>query len=311
MVIANVSKALKILRERGLSVSLISPDRVVVQEQEAAIEIEPSKLDSDSISYEMAVYVLERITPALRRRARERKFSVLVGTSTGEVWLFGSQLSPPDAQVRQKQPASSQDFTRFGLMRSLALTSRPRTLGEFSQELGVTQDEVSNALDCISDLVVQTNEGWSAKSFDLVADEFLENYPGPGGHEGYWFSEMPVVPQAREILEASPGSVLSADSAADELAPHRMAATAMVYSEERIDFEALGLTRTGRGTATLVEVVPFDKTIFPLARSAGKLPLVDGLLVTYDLRRSAGPDRGEASFVLLDALWKQWNNSRR
>lgn len=311
MVTKNVAKALERLRELGLPVSWAGPNQLIVNDYEATLETRLADLDSKSMSYEMAVYVLDKISPANRRLAAERKQLILVATITGEVWLFGSQLAPPQNPNRHKNPSTNADYARYGLLRSLARTSQPRTQIELARELDVTPDTVSQNLDNISDLVIQTSSGWSAKSFDLVSEEFLETYPGHGGFEDYWFSETPITAQGRKVLESNPDSLISADCAADELAPHRMLRTAMVYLEKQIDFEALGFTNTTRRNATLFEIVPRDTTIFPVARSAGNSPLADGLLVAFDLRRSAGPDNIEASFKLLDELWKQWNDSRR
>lgn len=300
------SNGIELLQQEGIDISLSAPGRVVVDGLSAPMYVRNQVPSPSELAQATGLYVLPRISPGLRKLAQENPSLTLSAPNTGEIWHRGQRLSAqrPKAVIPQ---AGKVNWARFGLLRALAITSKPRTQAELAAELGITQGAVSQNIANLRDLVVKDKSGWRARSFELVAKEFLDTYPGPGGVEQAWFGLDAVIPQGLRVLKAHPGVLLSADSAADELAPYRRARTSMVYTLATLGLEELGFARSERSKATLIEIVPEDRTIFPLARANSHRPLVDGLLAAYDLRRSAGTDAQVATDELLIDLEQAWS----
>lgn len=311
MLALNLATAAQELSKHDLELSLLGPDSAVVDNQPCRVFVRPSIPAVEAISEEPAMYLLERLSPSLRELAQQRADLTLVGQSTGEIWHGGKQLAKPQRALKPNLLPTKVNYSRYGLLRALAKTSRPRRQIEFAQELGITQAAVSQNLSSMSQLVEKVSDGWRARSFDLVTKEFLENYPGPGGYEQGWFGLEAIIAQGEKVAGAFPEVLLSADCAADELAPYRKARTAMVYSKVSLDLESLGFARASSDQATLFEIIPADKTIFPLGISVQGKPLVDPLLAAFDLKRSKGLDAFEgAEEILLEQreVWAKGDN---
>lgn len=300
------TRGIALMHEARLDFRLESADRVNIQGRSALIYIRNHVPSPSEIATGNALYFLPRISSGLRDLARSNPRLTLCAPAIGEIWHQGTQLQ---IDVAPKQPKQQRrvNWARFGLLRALAVSAAPKTQVELARMLGITQGAVSQNLNNLRGLVTKDRFGWKARSFEVVAKEFLDNYPGPGGIEQQWFGLGEVIPQGRKVLAAHPHILLSADSAADELAPHRKARTAMFYNTAGLNLEDLGFARAESLDATLIEVVPEDRTIFPLARHMKTNSLVDGLLAVYDLRRSAGTDAQEAASELLIDLEQAWS----
>lgn len=302
----NLASAAQALRDLSIDVSLRGLDVAMIDNQPRRVFIRASIPAVQAVSEDPAIYLLERLSPSLRELAQQRLDLTLIGQSTDEVWHGGKQLAAPKRALKATLLPTKVNYARFGLLRSLAKTSRPRAQAELAKELGITQAAVSQNLSSMSQLVEKVSMGWRARSFDLVAKEFLENYPGPGGFEQGWFGLEAIIPQGERVVRAFPEVLLSADCAADELAPYRKARTAMVYSSNSLDLESLGFAPATPDQATLFEIVPLDKTVFPLAISFNGKPLVDPLLAAFDVRRSKGLDAYEAAEEILYEQREVW-----
>lgn len=303
----SASAGIELLRQESIDVVMLDSKRVLLDGRPAALFVRQNVPAPSELMQAKGLYVLPRISPGLRALATQNHEITISAPNVQEIWHRGTRLQSPIPAALPPAPMGKVNWTRFGLLRTLARTAEPRTQTELAIELGITQGAVSQNLANLSRLVKKTSAGWSARSFDLIAKEFLENYPGPGGVERPWFGLDAVIPQGEKVLRAFPEILLSADSAADELSPYRRARTAMVYTTSSLDLQSLGFASSPREKATLIEITPDDQTIFPLAKANSSKPLVDGLLVAYDLRRSLGPDRDAAAAELLIDLEKDWS----
>lgn len=266
----------------------------------------PSPAELERNVAQHSIYFLPRISKGLRQFASENKAISLVADKTGELWHNGKQVSPPRSKrVNLAQPARA-PWARFGLLRALAMSSTPRTQTELGSSLWITQAAISQNLATLRHLVEKTKAGWRAKEFDLVAQEFLENYPGPSGFERYWYGTEPVPKQVAKIASSRRSAILSGDFAADQLAAWRIPDLGVFYSESDLKLDELGFISTQKERATVIEIVPFDRTVFALAREVNGLKLADPLTVSYDMRRSEGADTPEAIEHLLDELKAEW-----
>jgi transcriptional regulator with XRE-family HTH domain len=302
----SATAGIELLRQERIDVVLLDAKRVLLDGRPAALFVRQNVPSPSELMQAKGLYVLPRISAGLRALAAQNHEITISAPNVQEILYRGERLHNLRPAELPPAPMGKVNWTRFGLLRSLARTAKPRTQMELAGELGITQGAVSQNLANLSHLVKKTSMGWSAGSFELIAKEFLENYPGPGGVERSWFGLDAVIPQGEKALRAFPGSLLSADSAADELSPYRRARTAMIYTTSSLDLQSLGFASSPREKATLIEITPDDQTIFPLAKANSSKPLVDGLLVAYDLRRSLGPDRDAAAAELLIDLEKNW-----
>lgn len=302
------TKGFALLHRAQIDVGLESADRATLNGRSSPIYIRNHVPAPSEIVSSGALYVLPAISSGLRDLAQLNPDLTLCAPATGEIWHQG-KLIQIDVMPQQPKQTRRANWARFGLLRALASSVEPVTQVELARMLGITQGAVSQNLANLRHLATKDKFGWRARSFELVATEFLNNYPGPGGIEQEWFGLEAVIPQGRKVLAAHSQVLLSADSAADELAPHRKARTAMFYTPSSLNLEELGFARAERVDATLIEIVPEDRTIFPLARHLKTDSLVDGLLAVYDLRRSAGTDARDAADELLAELEQGWKRA--
>ncbi len=260
---------------------------------------------------DVVVYVIPRLTESLARIAETDPSVAVVATDEGVViWdteRFASATTPTEpAPTRGRMP-----WARFGLLRSLVRTRRPRTQIEIASETGVTQAAVSQNLKRMPDLATRTSTGWVANDPARVAASFLEEYPGPGGIAQYWYGIDPVVRQASMAARAGVDCLLSGDAAADLVAPWRTPRTAIVYARSGLKLAPLGFAEAAREKGTLAVIVPADPTIWPLAAAyAGGWDApsnADPLLCAYDIRTSGGADADQASERLVQLVLARWS----
>lgn len=254
-----------------------------------------------------SIYFLPRISKGLRDYARANKSISLVASSTKELWHKGKQLSAATSKEQDKAQSPRARWARFGLLQAFALSPEPRTQAALANSLWITQAAVSQNLANLKHLIEKTRGGWRAKEFDLVTKEFLETYTGAGGVERYLYSIEPVPEQVKRVAAERPEAILSGDFAADLLAPWRMPDLAVFYSKSDLELQKLGFISTSKDKATLVEIVPADRTLWPLAQKKDGRLLADSLLVAYDMKRSKGVDTPEAIEHLLKKLRKDWH----
>jgi hypothetical protein len=266
----------------------------------------PSPAELERQAVPDSIYLLANLTPGLRTFAQNNPLVALVGTKTKEVWLAGKSINGPDPKTKDKSISTRAPWARFGLLRSFTLFPRAQTQAELALRLGITQAAVSQNLATLKHLVEKTKSGWKAKEFDLVAKDFLDSYPGPGGIERYWFGIEPIAEQVSKVSAAYPEAAMSGDFAADQFAPWRMPDLAVFYSKSGLHLNQLGFIETAQERATLVEIVPTDRTVWALAQPKDGRLLADPLLVAHDMKRSKGVDTAEAIEHLIQKLRKEW-----
>jgi hypothetical protein len=298
------------LQQQGIEIAMPRPGEVLVDGETLPLFVRQNSPSPSELAKAVGIYVLPTISTGLRRLAAENPQLTLSAVQTGEIWHRGKRI---DASTPARLPLSlgKVNWVRYGLLRAFAASSKPKSQTELAHELGITQGAVSQNLANLKQLLVRDKSGWRARSFEMVSREFLEHYPGPGGVEQSWFGLDAVIPQGKKVLQANPEVLLSADSAADEIAPYRRARTSMVYSLASLKLEELGFVRSERSKATLIEIIPADRTIFPLAQATSSKPLVDGLTAVFDLRRSAGTDAKDAADELLAELELSWSQDAK
>lgn len=227
-------------------------------------------------------------------RASKRVLSLI--TDAPRAWLMtGDGLAvladkPPPVHAEKVTARGRVPWGRYALMRALLRTPLPRTQQQLAAEVGLTQGAVSGALERLGTLAEKRSNGWAAANPGQAWDAFMAEYPGPGGVRTFWHSRTPFIRQA-ELLRSL--TKLSADGAADELAPWRQPVQIVAYAESPIDMETLGFSPATAAEASVTITMPKDLTVFRTA-DAWNTGVADTPLTAWDLRASGGPDAEEA-----------------
>lgn len=214
---------------------------------------------------------------------------------------------PPPAPA--KQPARGRKpWIRWAVERLLLLTDHPMPQRELAAALDVTQQAVSLALrQCRH--AHRTQTGWVTDSREALLEDYLADYPGPGGATTYWYGADPVLTQAATAVEYCTDRgvpvLLSGDAAADVYAPWRLPAQAVLYVPEFVDLTTAGFGPATDEAHTLAVTVPADPTLWRTAAVAGEPALLaDPLIAVHDVLHSSGADAHEAAEHLLAAIKK-------
>lgn len=132
-----------------------------------------------------------------------------------------------------------------------------------------------------------------------LLDLFLAEYAGPGG-DRRWFYALDLGAATKAIGEhAELEPVISADVAADLLAPHRRPSHLIAYVRQRSIDENDALVATpNEADANVTVIRPIDTSIFPVEplqpfATAGAIAIADPTQVAWDLQRLGGEDRDE------------------
>lgn len=208
----------------------------------------------------------------------------------------------------------------FNVVRQL-LEGGARTQADLAERAGVSQPRVSQSLRqlALDGLAVGSAGGWGAADWDALLQWWLRVYPGPGGITTYWYGLSSPREQALavvDLLRTDRSRVaVSGDVAADELAPWRRPALAVVYFSPAGDVErpvddlsSAGLTPSGADTATLELTVPADPGVWAVGSGLGidsSLPLADVVQVLWDVHRSRGFDVDQSFSVLSRLIHEQ------
>ena len=308
----SLSAGVDLLKQLGLRVEVHDARTIAIKTANYRVltrQTVPSPALVKSQAKARTAWVVPKLTQGLRLIAAADPTSCFLGLVDEEVWLNGKPISTPEPTAPRIRTKGKTPWARFALMRALGQTSKPRTQTELSLRLGITQPAVSKSLSTMSQLVKRTSAGWAAKDFDLLASEFLASYPGPGGITVGWFSLDPVIEQTSAVLASHPEILMSADAAADQIAPWRLPRTAVVFSPQGLDLRPLGFTEAPLERATLKVVVPSDPHLWKQA-SETRAHLADGLQVAFDLSQASGSDALDATGQLLKHLKSKWEEGR-
>lgn len=260
----------------------------------------------------VVVYVVPRLTESLRRIAEQNHRIAVVATGDGVVIWEGERREPVGRPEPAAPTARRKPWARFGLIRALARTQRPRRQAELAAETGATQASVSQNLNHLEGFVTRSSGGWALRDVRQAAEYFLAEYPGAQGITQHWFGLGAANQQAERVARLDGELLVSGDVGADHLAPWRTPRSAVIYARTGLDLAPLGFAESQRDRATLAVTVPADPTIWPVSRAyAGSgwgLPVVDPLLCAYDVERSGGSDAAEAREHLLAHLGYRWRS---
>lgn len=215
--------------------------------------------------------------------------------------------------ARSRKGALPRGSGSFGVIRRLINRAdtawTPTRLAELVE---ITQPRASQILHRLKHLGLaeRVDNGWRPRLPHLL-DEFIADYPGPGGEELPLYGEAEPSEIAIRLFEnldtENLRMAISADVGPDLIAPWRRPSTLVVYSSQPFSHREIGLVpASGRHDANVLLKIPSDRSLFeakPLeARFKDQqLFLVDPTQMIWDLHDLGGDDRIEAA----DRL-RQW-----
>jgi len=218
-------------------------------------------------------------------------------------------VSSPPKQAKSRLPASGRGLAVIRWLIHLP----PETVSatELAKRAGVSQPRASQILNDLVDLKLvkhPTRFEWSVNK-EALLEHFITSYPGLKGTVQYFYT-LNSPNEAAADLARSIGkknrALISADVAADLLAPYRAPSHLLAYQTTPWkDMPSDWVEAAGSADANVVVISPRDESIaaFPLTRKfkGATIELADPTQVLYDLHNAGGNDRIESAEVL-----KEW-----
>lgn len=222
-------------------------------------------------------------------------------------------------------PRGPRPWARWASMRVMILAKERLSQNDVAEAVGVRQQSISEVLKGLSEHIDHAKGGYAARNKKDLFELWLSEYPGPSGASTYWYSLDSPREQAREAHEIAESlevaALVSGDVAADEMAPWRLPAKALIYLSEFVDLTGRNFSPAKPAEATLEARIPEDPTLAPVARwhhgessyssapsqeiatpSFGTPYFADPLIVLFDVNNGAGPDAADAAEHLRTLL---------
>ena len=219
-----------------------------------------------------------------------------------------------DAPSRPRPRHMPAGSTSLAIIRALIDSDNEDVVNtsELSKRANVSQPRASQVLSDLAalELVDHPARGeWRAHRTALL-DQFLNEYRGPGGTEKYFYSLDEPVTAVAKMAEHVPTNsfVVSADIAADFIAPWRHPTIAIVYITPHfptVDFDLVGAG--GRTDANVIIREPRDHSVFAASPRTVhihdvEISLADTSQIIWDLVDLGGADRLEAAGLVREWL---------
>lgn len=230
----------------------------------------------------------------------------LITLLPSQVIINGTRFFHDDAFIdgnRQlrRQRGKSPWGGRWAIDRALLQMKHPTTQKELAHLIGISPRAVSQGL-ADHPYVQRNDDGCYIEHTDATIDRWIDDYPGPGEATLYWYSLDAIVEQGHNVAtladELEVQALLSDDVAADDYAPWRLPATAIIYLREAVDFTVIDFMPTTRENATLIAKIPEDPTVWALGRTLTENPqrmLADPMPTLWDVTHSTGSDTDDAA----------------
>lgn len=266
--------------------------RVIAQDQAPSMDqLEASSSLSEG---EVSLFVVPRASRRTIELVR-RHPKAWLATEDGTYLLGALSIHP---EHRSAFPRGRVPWGRYALMRVLLRTSELRTQADLAVEAGITQGTASPALSKIPGLERVPNKGWRAADPEALWGHFMREYPGPRGVRTHWYYRGPFMKLTATLAGHA---LLSADAAADRIAPWRVPVRTVAYCQEMVQLEPLGFTPALKSESNLELVIPEDTTIFATAQAWGSV-VADPVIAAWDVLQVGGNDAVEAAEEIRSSM---------
>ncbi|MGD8193062.1 hypothetical protein ACEXQB_001030 [Herbiconiux sp. P18] len=248
------------------------------------------------------LYSVPRLTPGLWDEVRRNDRLIVFVRDSKSLWLDRVEHCPDDKPA-PRPTKGKKPYNRFALERALLLDRRSRRQIDLAKEIGAPQSAVSQSLRSLNPAMSDFAGGMDVAEWSAFWDDFLAEYPGPGGITTYWWHDAPLEEQARRVREKAE-VLVSGDLAARAIAPWRQPEHVTLYLAEGFDPSTLGFALGTADDYTLSLTMPADKTIFATARAFAPAPgYVDSAIAAYDVGATGtSGDENEAAARIRDQV---------
>lgn len=281
---------------------------VVAEKMRAPYPSEVSQFASSRTSVEAApLLVAPYVSPSAGKALIRQGWSWVDEAGNYDIRAPRIRLSrriEPGRRSRRRSSSLPQGTGSWGVIRFLIshgeVALRASHLANMAE---ISQPRASQILAKLVDLglATRTPEGWVPHREPLL-DAFLEDYPGPGGREAYYYTLEPLPTAAAEITRSNNvGAYVSADVAADLIAPWRQPTHLIVYGKRQLRVpDRLAVRAKGREDANIVVVVPDDLSVacrieHLVGTYGADVRLAEHTQVIWDLLQLGGDDRRRAA----------------
>lgn len=245
-------------------------------------------------------------TASVVNRARAGEIDILTANPTrliqaGRTYEAPLALSPRQPPGQVGKPA----WARWALQRHLLVAPTPRRQHEIAKSVGTSQQSISRGAKTLGTLVADEGSGLFAPDRARLLQHWLNEYPGPGGHEFGWYgldTALENVTNAVSLAgELEIQTLVSGDVAADRIAPWKLPKRGRVYASGPVDLTDEGFVPVPLEEANLVVCLPRDPTLWclPVHTGAGEHSddpnVADAAIVYWDLLMSGDQDSEEAA----------------
>lgn len=261
-----------------------------------------------------ALLIARTATDGVLRRAQAGEIDLLTETPLRLIHDgHAYEAAPAPAPLTPPRLNGRPAWVRWALARYLLTAREPRRQSVIAQALGSSQQAVSHAARALGELVADNGAGLVVADPVRLLEQWVREYPGPRGQRFGWYALDPAAELAEHVVALTAQleltALVSGDVAADQLAPWKLPASALVYVSGPIDLAGDGFVPTPLEEANVVTCVPDDPTVWTLASALdveddeATLPLADPALVYWDLLMSGTQDSAEAADHLAAALF--------
>jgi hypothetical protein len=259
------------------------------------------------------LFVVDHASVSLAARALANPLVAVVEMGKRRAIVGGRECLYKTAEPprRVKKRGGRVAWGRMAVGRVLLRTAAPRTQVDLAAEAGVSQQVVQQSLHALAPNGVGGGGrgSWRAADPSGLWDHLIAEYPGHRGLRRAWTAVASPREQIEraQALAGNTETLLSGDSAADELAPWRRSRRAVLYAPHDLDLSAR-FAPTDSGTdPTLEVVVSDDPTVFATAAAwaDGPTRLTDPIITAWEVAYSAGPDARDAVARLKERTLSQ------
>jgi len=304
-------RALTLLRLAGVALIEGTSDRLTLRLPDGSLRkarwsserAQRGHTDDNAID----LVVTQGFRPTLYSRARAGAID-LVDIATGTVIVASHELAGTHIENVHVSRSQRKPWGRWAVMRSLLVSTGPLTQKDLATAAGISQGAVSMIVNNLP--TRKDRDGWSALNRPGLLEQFLSEYPGPGGVSTYWLSLKSLAAQSEAAIsladELAVPVLIGGDIAADRIAPWRLPSLATMYTAEHLDYTVVMLTPVDPSEATLRAIVPDDPTVFATAGAFSDERTVDPVVLLWELRNANWSDAGEAADRIQSSIVAGW-----
>jgi len=238
--------------------------------------------EEPELNAELLLLAPRTVTATQIALAEQTATVLLVDADRRRVWVDGKQV----LGVQDRWEDAAPIYITFAVARMLAVNG---SSFEGLVRAGLTPGQVDDALARLGKRVHRTEIGWESRVVGGLIDFAIACYPGPGGLRTRWTSDLPLIEQARRLIEAGcriSGRSISERPGYPAISRRDMPYRLVAFVEQELDMAALGFEPDTVGYSGTELIRPADPTVFLTAAAAGYRDRSDDIITANTLLRA-------------------------